>query len=98
MGQIRNEKLLHQIAIRLKELREKKGVSQESVYIDTDIHIARIETAKINLSVSTLSKLCEYFGVSLIDFFAGIEKSKKTSPSLSPHKKLRVVLKLTEVF
>lgn len=72
MGQIKDEVLLNKIALRLKKLREKKGVSQELVYHETEIHIARIETAKNNLTVSTLSKLCEYFGVSLSEFFKGI--------------------------
>jgi transcriptional regulator with XRE-family HTH domain len=72
MGQIKDEVLLNKIAMRLKKLREKKGLSQVQVYHETEIHIARIETAKNNLTVSTLSKLCEYFGVSLTEFFKGI--------------------------
>ncbi|PVD53819.1 XRE family transcriptional regulator [Terrimonas sp.] len=67
--------LLQKIAIVIKELREKKGLTQEAVYNDINIHIGRIETAKANLSVSTLSKICEYFNVSLSDFFKKIEKT-----------------------
>lgn len=74
MAQFRDQELLDRIAARLKDLREEKGMSQEDVYNETDIHIARIETAKVNVSVSTLSKLCEYFGVSLTEFFMKIEK------------------------
>ena len=69
MGQIKDEILLQKIAARLKSLRVKKGVSQEEIYNQTDIHIARIETAKVNISVSTLSKLCSYFGITLSQFF-----------------------------
>lgn len=68
-----NTKLLEKIAKRIKQLREAKGVSQEFFYIDTDIHIARIELGKVNMSVSTLQDICDYFEVSLIEFFAGIE-------------------------
>ena len=74
MGQVRNEILLRKIALRLKALREKDGLSQEELYNETDIHIARIETAKVNISVSTLSKLCEYFGITLTEFFQKIDK------------------------
>ena len=69
MAQIRDEILLEKIALRLKALREKKGVSQEAVYNETDIHIARIEAVKANITVSTLSKLCDYFEISLSEFF-----------------------------
>ena len=69
MKQIRNDKLLKLIALRIKELRSGKDISQEDFYLDTNIHIARIETAKINLSISTLNAICEYFDISLKDFF-----------------------------
>lgn len=72
MAQIRDEILLQKIALRMKSLREKKGLSQEEVYNDTEIHIARIETAKVNISVSTLSALCDYFEISLAEFFKKI--------------------------
>ncbi len=74
MAQIRNNILLKKIALRLKALREERGLSQEQLYNETDIHIARIETAKVNISISTLSKLCDYFELSLTDIFKKIEK------------------------
>jgi transcriptional regulator with XRE-family HTH domain len=77
MAQIRNQILLNKIALRLKELREEKGVSQEHLYNETEIHIARVETAKVNVSVSTLERLCSYFGLTLGEFFAGIERKEK---------------------
>lgn len=74
MKQIRNDILLKKIALRLKALREEKGLSQEELYNETNIHIARIETARINISVSTLSSLCKYFDISLTEFFKKIDK------------------------
>jgi transcriptional regulator with XRE-family HTH domain len=68
-----NTELLAKIAQRIKQLRMDKGISQETFYIDTDIHIARIETGKANITVSTLNDICIYFGVSLTDFFTTIE-------------------------
>jgi transcriptional regulator with XRE-family HTH domain len=73
MGQLKNEALLQEIAKELKRLRRIKGVSQEDVFNDTEIHIGRIETGKSNISISTLSALCNYFGIRLSDFFKDIK-------------------------
>lgn len=73
MGQIRDNKLLQKIALVVKQLREEKGVSQEEVYNETNIHIGRIETAKANVTVSTLGALCRYFKVSLSEFHKKVE-------------------------
>jgi transcriptional regulator with XRE-family HTH domain len=73
MPQIRDKKLLQKIAIVIKELRNNMELSQEEVYNETNIHIGRIETAKANLSVSTLSALCKFFRISLSDFHKKVE-------------------------
>ena len=71
-----NRDLLLKIAQRIKQLREERHISQEMFYIDTDIHIARIETGKLNITVGTLQAICEYFEISLSDFFRTIYRSK----------------------
>jgi transcriptional regulator with XRE-family HTH domain len=73
MEQIRDQKLLQKIALAIKKLREAKNLSQEDVYNDTNIHIGRIETAKANLTIGSLSALCKYFKVSLSEFFKKVE-------------------------
>lgn len=70
--QRKNTILISKIASRIKHLREEKGVSQDSFFIETDIHIARIESGRSNITVSTLSAICEYFGISMSDFFKDI--------------------------
>lgn len=70
-----NTNLLLSIAQRIKQLRVEKGVSQETFFIETDIHIARIESGKSNITVSTLSDICKYFEISLSDFFSTIESN-----------------------
>lgn len=70
----RDTMLLEAIASRLKALRVAKGVSQETVYEDTGIHIGKIETARYNITVSTLSKLCNYYGITLKEFFDKLSK------------------------
>lgn len=69
MNQRNNKDLQILIAQRLKKLREAKGVSQQQVYNDTDIHIGRLETAKTNATVNTIAILCDYFDISLAVFF-----------------------------
>ena len=56
----------------MKKLRMQKGLSQEEVYNDTNVHVARIESAKTNPTISSLSVLCKYFGITLQEFFKGI--------------------------
>ena len=74
--QIKNEELLKQIVIRLKELRKTKNTTLEVFYFDTGIHLARIEQGKQNISVATLSKICNYFEINLSDFFLSVENKK----------------------
>ncbi len=70
MGQIRNQALIDSIAVRVKQIREAKGITQEVVVYDTSINIGRIEAGQINISVSTLEAICRYFGMTLREFFA----------------------------
>jgi transcriptional regulator with XRE-family HTH domain len=73
MPRLREEKLLKKIAVVVKQLREEKGISQQDMYNDTNIHIGRIETAKANLSISTIAVLCKYFNVSISRFMKMVE-------------------------
>lgn len=63
-----NNEILLTLAKRLKELRKQKNVTQEDVYNDTGIHVARIEQGKRDISFTTLCKLAEYFGVNINSF------------------------------
>ncbi|TVZ09954.1 helix-turn-helix protein [Cellulophaga sp. RHA_52] len=65
----RNDILIQKICTQLKQMRERKALTQEDVYNDTGIHISRIETARVNITVSTLSSLCDYYQMKLSDFF-----------------------------
>jgi len=73
MGEVKNEKLLRAIGLTFKKLRDAKGLTQEDVFTDTGIHIGRIETAKNNLSISTIHKLCGYYNISLQNFFSELK-------------------------
>lgn len=73
MGNYVDKTLLKKIAIRLKELRKQKNITQRELYEDTGINIGRIERGINDLSVSSLSKLCSYFEISIGDFFTKID-------------------------
>ena len=73
MGQIRNKVLLKKIALTFKSLRLERAMTQEDVYFETNIHIGRIETARANVSISTIAELCTYFKISLVDFFKQVD-------------------------
>lgn len=70
--QRRNDILLALIAEKLVKLRETKGLSQQKVYIHTGIDMDMIERGEYNLTLSTLSDLCDYYNVSLKEFFRGM--------------------------
>jgi transcriptional regulator with XRE-family HTH domain len=83
MEQIKNERLLSAVRLVLKELRAKSGLTQEQVANnikankDLSIHIGRNETGSQNMSVSTLYELCEYYKVSISEFFKRVEEVDK---------------------
>ena len=57
---------------RIKELRNKLGISQEELAFKSEIHrtyIASLEVGKRNVSIETLEKIVNALGVSLSEFF-----------------------------
>ncbi len=74
MKKIKNKDLLYSISLVLKELRDKKNVTQQVVKDDTGIHIGRIETSKHDPSASTIYELCKYFKIPLSEFYQRIEQ------------------------
>lgn len=76
--QYRDEQLLVEIINGIKAIRKSKKITLEVFYFDTGIHIARIEQGKTNITLSTLSKICNYFEMSLLDFFKYCEARKSS--------------------
>ncbi len=68
-----DEKLVAEVAKKLRRIREEKGLSQDIVDMDIDTNASRIERGKANITISTLSKLCKYYSVSLEEFFRGLD-------------------------
>lgn len=78
MGYRRNNILLEAIAKKLKQLREDRGLSQVDVYIDTDLNISRIESGKTSITLTSLFTLCQYYEITLEDFFKDAAEQYKT--------------------
>jgi transcriptional regulator with XRE-family HTH domain len=60
------------IGIRLKELRNEKGLSQEKFSFVCELdrtYIASIEQGKRNVSVANIEKISKAFDMSIYDFF-----------------------------
>ena len=72
-NQRHNEVLMHLVAIKLKSLRESKGITQAEAYRLSGIHLGRIESGNSNITVSTLSALCKFYDISFEEFFHDIE-------------------------
>lgn len=72
-AQRRNEILHKKIVDRLRDIRKQRGLTQEDVRFDLDINIGRVEIGKHSITISTLACLCEYYGVSLCEFFRDME-------------------------
>lgn len=68
-----NEVHVKRIAERLKELRHERGLTQENVRFDMELNIGRIEIGQHSITISTLADLCDYYGITLEQFFKGIK-------------------------
>lgn len=61
------------IARRLMELRKKTGILQAKAAADMGMNIGSVEAARKDISISSLEKLCSYYGVTLAEFFEELE-------------------------
>jgi transcriptional regulator with XRE-family HTH domain len=73
-SQVKDEALLSAMVQGLKSLRTVRQLTQEDVYNDTGIHISRIETGRVNVSLSTLKAILDYYQTSLSQFFQNIQQ------------------------
>jgi len=54
-------------------LRKEKGVTQETAYCDTGHHFARLEIGKVDPQVTTIASICDYFEITISEFFDKVE-------------------------
>lgn len=72
-SQLKDQALLSAMVEGLKQVRKEQTLTQEDVYNDTGIHISRIETGRVNVSLSTLKALLDYYKITLSTFFTRIQ-------------------------
>ena len=65
--------MLQWVALRIRELRKERGLTQTAVIEDTGISLGRIESGRMNLSLTTIAILCEYFEITFEEFFRGLK-------------------------
>lgn len=73
-----------QVGMRIKDLRDREGVSQENFALRIGMdrsYLASIETGRRNVTLLNLAKIAQGFEISLADFFEGIEYERRTGPS-----------------
>ncbi len=73
MEQRRDDRVLQWVALRIRELRKERGLTQTAVIEDTGISLGRIESGRMNLSLTTIAILCEYFEITFEEFFRGLK-------------------------
>jgi len=68
--------LQKKIGMRIRELREAKGISQEAFADACGIHrthMSLLERGKVNVTVNTLYQITSTLGLRLADFFSEIK-------------------------
>ena len=63
------------VGLRLKELRMKRGISQERLALEVGLdrtYIASVENGRRNISIINLEKLWTYFELTPEEFFKGV--------------------------
>src|SRR4051794_21244785 len=80
--------LQKQVGRKIRELREKKGLSQEALAGICSLHrtyVGLIERGERNLSLSTIAVIAEGLEVAPSELFAGIEpETKRARPGKRP--------------
>ena len=65
---------LHELARRLKAVREERRLTQQEVYDATGVHVGRLELARRNVALTTVALLCQYYQVGLAVIVADLEQ------------------------
>jgi len=60
-------------------VRKDKKITQQQVFDDIAIHVARIEQGKRNMAIKTLISLCTYYNIKPSDLFKRVEATLKSN-------------------
>ena len=70
--QRRNDFFIGQVVAGLRAARLERKLTQENVRFDTDLNIARIESGRHSISLTTIADLCDYYKITAGDLFRNI--------------------------
>lgn len=73
----RDKELLGKVVMRVKELRASRGHSQADLNAGTEIDVANLETGSNFPNLTTISIICEFYGITLGEFFDPMEYPAK---------------------
>lgn len=82
--QRRNDFFIGQVVAGLRAARLERKLTQENVRFDTDLNIARIESGRHSISLTTIADLCDYYKISPGGFVP-----EHCDASLTSHRKNR---------
>ncbi len=71
------EKILAVFGARLKEIREKKGISLREMELEGELdrHIlSKIENGKTNLTLYSMKKICKVLDITFEELFSGFKE------------------------
>lgn len=71
--QERNSSFLLAVGRRLRQLREERGLTQEKMQFEKRIYVVYAENGNRNISITMLIDICREYGITLQEFFRGIE-------------------------
>ena len=91
MGHYRDEALVAKVIARIRKLREQKGITLQEFYNDTNIHLARIESNKCDISIDEIDHFVGSFHL------RNLHKREVRSIAAKVHKILEKHSWLTEV-
>ena len=94
MNEINYNEFYAQIAKRIYELRREKGLSSRKLSAEmnfSESYLNKVENLKATVSVPALITICEYFNISLAEFF-----SFQTENPVELHKLTEIYSKLNK--
>lgn len=72
--------LLEEFGERVKDLRRKRGFSQEKFALKINMdrtYLASVEAGNRNISLKNIEKIANGFGMSISELFEGVENEKR---------------------
>jgi transcriptional regulator with XRE-family HTH domain len=82
---LNEHEIIIRMGLKIKELREKAGLSQEELAFITGVHrtyIGMLERAEKNMTITTIIKICNALGISLADFMSEFTDKSEGKVSL----------------